>query len=194
MRHGEVVDIGSGGNHPRLDAMDLVRYPVSTGARLFGAYSNFDDPLAFAGFQCRLDWRPWLCGSAAFCGFSYLGTHRRPVHESVGVGNGGSVNRRVTVTGGTVCTRRDKIAAHLLSSLKPIHHVVFYQPRVSTMASNPQRTKHRDNILSSLNVAIDALNITKDILSATPAKAVCGPVSVILTMVKVSSLLTHVCG
>ena len=56
------------------------------------------------------------------------------------------------------------------------------------MASNPQRPKHRDNVLSSLNLAIDALNIAKDILSGTPAKAVCGPVSVILGMVKVRPL------
>ena len=60
------------------------------------------------------------------------------------------------------------------------------------MASNPQRPKHRDNALSSLNVAIDALNITKDILSGTPAKAVCGPVSVVLIMIKVRSLLIHI--
>ena len=98
----------------------------------------------------------------------------------------------MTVTGGTDYTMRDKIAAHLLSPIRPV--VFSSRPRVPTMASNPQRLKRRDNILSSLNVAIDALNITKDILSGTPAKAVCGPVSVILTMVKVSSLLTHVGG
>ena len=62
------------------------------------------------------------------------------------------------------------------------------------MTSNSQRPIRQDNVLSSLNVAIDALNITKDILSGTPAKAVCGPVSVILTIVKVISLLTHVGG
>ena len=69
-----------------------------------------------------------------------------------------------------------------------LSHVAFVPlPRVPTMASNPQQQKRRDNALSSLNVAIDALNITKDILSGTPAKAVCGPVSVILTMIKVRS-------
>jgi hypothetical protein len=55
------------------------------------------------------------------------------------------------------------------------------------MTSNPQRNKRhgRDNVLSSLNVAIEALNLTKEILSITPAKAVCGSVSVILATIRV---------
>lgn len=56
------------------------------------------------------------------------------------------------------------------------------------MASDPQRPKRPDSVVTSLNVAIDALNITKDILGSTPAKAVCGPISVILTMIKARSL------
>ena len=58
----------------------------------------------------------------------------------------------------------------------------------STMTPKPQRPKRQDNVLSSLNVAIEALNLTKEILSITPAKAVCGSVSVILTTIRVRFL------
>ena len=51
-----------------------------------------------------------------------------------------------------------------------------------------KKRKRRDGALSSLNAAIDAMNIAKDALSATPAKAVVGSVSVILTMIRVGSL------
>ena len=46
----------------------------------------------------------------------------------------------------------------------------------------------QDNVVSSLNVAIEAANLTKEILSVTPAKAVCGSISVILLMIRVRSL------
>jgi len=42
----------------------------------------------------------------------------------------------------------------------------------------------QDNAISSLNMAIDALNLAKEISSITPAKAVFGSASVVLTMVK----------
>jgi hypothetical protein len=58
-------------------------------------------------------------------------------------------------------------------------------PRVSTMAANPQRPKGRDGALSSLNVAIDTLNLAKDIIGIAPAKAAFGSVSVLLTMIRV---------
>jgi len=54
------------------------------------------------------------------------------------------------------------------------------------MAAESQR---RENNISALNAAIEALNLAKDLLSITPAKAVCGTVSVILVMIRVSSLL-----
>ena len=56
------------------------------------------------------------------------------------------------------------------------------------MDPNPQRPKRRDRILSSLNAAIDAVNVAKDALSPTPAKAACGTVSVILVMIRVGPL------
>jgi hypothetical protein len=46
----------------------------------------------------------------------------------------------------------------------------------------------QDDSLSSLNVAIGAMNIAKEITSITPAKAVFGSVSVVLTMIRVSPL------
>ena len=57
------------------------------------------------------------------------------------------------------------------------------------MDANSQRPKGRGSIISSLNVAIDATNLAKEISSITPAKAVFGSVSVLLTMIRVRSLL-----
>ena len=59
-------------------------------------------------------------------------------------------------------------------------------PQVLTMDAQSQR--RRDVTLSSLNAAIEAMNLAKEIASVTPAKAVFGSVSVVLTMIKVSSL------
>jgi hypothetical protein len=51
------------------------------------------------------------------------------------------------------------------------------------------KTQRRQDVtLSSLNVAIEAMNLAKEIASVTPAKAVFGSVSVILAMIKVSFL------
>jgi len=56
------------------------------------------------------------------------------------------------------------------------------------MSVQAQRPKRRDGALSSLNAAIEAMNIAKDALGITPAKAVVGSVSVILTMIRVGYL------
>jgi len=48
-----------------------------------------------------------------------------------------------------------------------------------------QQRKRRDNIISSLNLAIDALNLAGGIVDIVPAKAVFGPVSALLTMIRV---------
>ena len=55
------------------------------------------------------------------------------------------------------------------------------------MGPKPQR--RRDAALSSLNVAIEAVNLAKEISSITPAKAVFGSISIVLTMIKVGFLL-----
>jgi len=54
------------------------------------------------------------------------------------------------------------------------------------MTDKSQRPKERDGALSSLNVAIEGLNLAKELSSITPAKAVFGSVSVLLTMIRVS--------
>ena len=59
------------------------------------------------------------------------------------------------------------------------------------MDPSSRRSKRRDTTLSPLNAAIDAMNIAKDALNPTPAKAVIGSVSVILTMIKVGFLLVR---
>ena len=60
------------------------------------------------------------------------------------------------------------------------------------MATKSQRPNRREVALSSLNAAIVAVNLAKELSSVTPAKAVFGTVGVILTMIKVSFLLVCV--
>ena len=57
------------------------------------------------------------------------------------------------------------------------------------MKAGSQRPKERESTVSALNVVIEALNLAKELSSITPATAVFGSVSVILTMIKVSLLL-----
>jgi len=57
------------------------------------------------------------------------------------------------------------------------------------MDAKSRQPKGRDNTVSALNAAIEALNLAKELVSITPAKAVFGTVSVILTTIKVSFLL-----
>ena len=57
------------------------------------------------------------------------------------------------------------------------------------MATKTQRPKGRDGIVSSLNMAIDGLNLAKELSSVTPAKAVFGSVGILLTMIRVRLLL-----
>ena len=57
------------------------------------------------------------------------------------------------------------------------------------MATKPQQPKGRDGAISSLSIAIDAMNLAKEISSPTPAKAVFGSVSILLTMIRVCYLL-----
>ena len=52
------------------------------------------------------------------------------------------------------------------------------------MVTKPQRPEGRDSALSILNAAIDTLNLAKEISSITPAKALFGSVSILLTMIK----------
>ena len=59
------------------------------------------------------------------------------------------------------------------------------------MADKSKQLKGHDGVLSSLDVAINGLNLAKELSSITPAKAVFGSVSILLTMIKVRLLLCH---
>ena len=54
-------------------------------------------------------------------------------------------------------------------------------------SSKPQ--KRRENALSLLNVAIEALNLARDACGIPPAQAVFGSVSILLSMIRVRFLL-----
>jgi len=60
------------------------------------------------------------------------------------------------------------------------------------MATKSQRPKGRENSVSLLNAAIDAMDLAEKISSITPAKAVFATVGVLLAMIKVCLLLC--CG
>jgi len=53
------------------------------------------------------------------------------------------------------------------------------------MQANSQQPKGRDGTISSLNIAIEGLNLAKELSDITPARAVFGSASVLLTMIKV---------
>ena len=54
--------------------------------------------------------------------------------------------------------------------------------------TRPKQSKGRDGVLSALDVAIETLNLAKEISSITPAKAVFGSASVLLAMIRVGLL------
>ena len=56
------------------------------------------------------------------------------------------------------------------------------------MAAKSQQPKAREGVVSTLNAAIEAMNLAKELSSITPARAVFGSVSVVLTMTRVGSL------
>ena len=56
------------------------------------------------------------------------------------------------------------------------------------MATSSARQKNRENSLDLLDAAIEAVNLAKEMTSATPAKAVFGTVAVLLTTIKVRLL------
>jgi hypothetical protein len=59
------------------------------------------------------------------------------------------------------------------------------------MEADSQRPKGRDGTILALNMAIETLNLAKEVSSIMPAKAVFGSVSIILAMLRVSSLLVY---
>ena len=57
------------------------------------------------------------------------------------------------------------------------------------MGVDSKQQKRRDDTLSLLDAAIEAVNLAKEISSPTPAKAVFGTVSTLLTTIRVGLLL-----
>lgn len=58
------------------------------------------------------------------------------------------------------------------------------------MNAKTRRLKYRDGALSSLDAAIEAMNLAKEVTSMTPAKAVFGSVGILLTMIRVRFLFS----
>ena len=56
-------------------------------------------------------------------------------------------------------------------------------------AKGSKREKRQENALSLLDVAIEVLNLAKDVSSIPPAQAVFGSVSILLSMIRVRFLL-----
>ena len=67
-------------------------------------------------------------------------------------------------------------------------HLLLTLPQPSAMTTNPQRPRGRDG-LPLLNVAIQTLNLAKEVSSIAPAKVIFGSVSILLAMIIVRSLL-----
>ena len=57
------------------------------------------------------------------------------------------------------------------------------------MQSKSQRPKDRENVVSTLNITIDGLNVAGDALSFPGVKTVFGIVTIILTAIKVCFVL-----
>ena len=57
------------------------------------------------------------------------------------------------------------------------------------MASEAQRPEGQDGTLSRLNVAIDTLNLAKDVCSIAQAQAAFGAASGLLTMIRVHGFI-----
>ena len=83
-----------------------------------------------------------------------------------------------------------RLSQGLESPSQPADHNVSSHPvDPEHMDRNAQRQKRRENVLSLLDVAIETLTLAKEVSSITPAKAVFGSVSTILTMIRVNSFL-----
>ena len=59
------------------------------------------------------------------------------------------------------------------------------------MTDNSQQPKGRGRVLSALNMAINGLDIAKEATSTTPVNPVFRSVAILLTMIRVSSILSR---
>jgi len=72
----------------------------------------------------------------------------------------------------------------------PFPHCSYYVG-FEPMDRQAQQHRRRDNPLSSLDVTIAALNLAKELSAITPAKAVFGSASAVLTMIRASVPLVY---
>ena len=70
-----------------------------------------------------------------------------------------------------------------------MYTIFFHPPFASAMICEPKPPKGRGDVLSSLNMAIDDLNLTKEVSSITPAKDIFGSVGILLTTIRVTFIL-----
>jgi len=61
------------------------------------------------------------------------------------------------------------------------------------MTTESQRLKGREGALSSLNAAVDALNLARDVSSITPAKAALDSASILLITIRVGFSTSYPC-
>jgi hypothetical protein len=87
----------------------------------------------------------------------------------------------------------------VLCTLNSIGSASPYQPACNNvfschvdfepMYADAQRQERREDVLSSLNMAIESLNLAKELSSITPAKTVFSSAGIILTMIRVDFFL-----
>ena len=68
------------------------------------------------------------------------------------------------------------------------------QPHSFLTTMGSQQSRRRESAPATLIIAIDALNLARELAAVTPARAVFGSVSVLLTMIRVSCPLFCIDG
>ena len=111
-------------------------------------------------------------------------TPRPRIQSSLGTSKGSVYTGRVA-TEWPLIHIRVRVLPHDL----PRHTILSQLPQPPAMNPKYQQKKRPDNTLSLLNAAIEAMNLAKEVSGATPAKAVFGTVSALLTMIRVHFLL-----
>ena len=89
------------------------------------------------------------------------------------VGNSGSGNVRSSLVGVTCnasSTKRNTGRQSLAPARIRVPTVISQLPQISTVDANIQYPEERDGTISALNAAIEALNLTKEVTSITPAE------------------------
>jgi hypothetical protein len=81
------------------------------------------------------------------------------------------------------------IRVHCLHQSLPATTFPRSHPDFEPMDPKAKQSKRRDDVLFSLNMVIEGLDLAEKLTSITPAKAVFGTVGTILTMIRVSFFL-----